>query len=71
MFRVKKIYEIKVIGTTSEWVEIVECPQCKHEFARTVTEGCFHRREDPLACPECRYPFNIKDINPSRRKQIE
>lgn len=74
-FKILKTYPIKNLGTTHEYIEIVECPRCKQEFPRHLSSGCFHEDIDPEACPKCNYPFNNylniqpedKDINPSKR----
>jgi ssDNA-binding Zn-finger/Zn-ribbon topoisomerase 1 len=70
-FKVLKTYPIKNLGTSHEYIEIVECPRCKEEFPRLVRSGCFNVHIDPETCPKCNYPFNIQpkdeDINPSKR----
>lgn len=68
--KVKKTYCLKSLGTTREYIEIVECPECRHEYARKVSSGCFHHHVDPIACPKCGYPFKQlqeKVVNPSKR----
>lgn len=69
------------MGTTHEYIEEVECPNCNNIFTRKCSSGCFHHRCDPIACPKCRYPFHKymheagkekePDINPSRRLRPE
>lgn len=71
---VKKTYPFKDLGTTHEWIQVVECPNCHHEYARKISEGCFHSDKDPSSCPKCNYPWNViheavekARINPSKR----
>lgn len=69
--KVIKRYNIKRIGTNCEYIEIVKCPYCKAEYARSVKEGCFNVDIEPAFCPTCNYPFNDstidQELNPSRR----
>lgn len=70
--KVIKRYNIKRMGTSSEYIEIVQCPYCKTEYPRSVKEGCFNVDIEPACCPKCNYPFTDsaidKEVNPSRRK---
>lgn len=70
-------YPIQSLGTTQKYIEIVECPECKYQYPREVSTGCFHCRVHPSYCPKCNYPYsklrkkNKEEDNPSRRKKNE
>lgn len=72
--KVKKRYALPSSGTTHEFMEIVNCPNCNLEYARKVSTGCFHHHVSPFTCPKCGYPYRqIRELeeklgtNPSRR----
>lgn len=56
-FQVLKTWKGKELGTTIEFHQLVKCPDCNYEFVRDVSEGCFHSRKNPWACPKCNYPW--------------
>jgi ssDNA-binding Zn-finger/Zn-ribbon topoisomerase 1 len=69
-FTILKTYPINRSGTSSEYLQMVRCPNCKFEFARHVKEGCFNSDIDPDFCPNCNYPLIRKEkheFNPSKR----
>jgi len=80
-FKVIRIVWSSSLGTTHEYIQEVECPNCQLKFFQKCSSGCFHHRSEPICCPQCNYPFEKMmqirgkrepDINPSRRlKQDE
>jgi len=75
--KVIKRYNIKRMGSSWEYIEIVKCPYCKTEYPRSVKESCFNADIEPAFCPKCNYPLLKsdstidKELNPSRRSNNE
>lgn len=78
-FIVIKTWSGRTLGTTHEYHQRVRCPVCNFEFERNISEGCFHLRKTPWACPNCNYPLSLlseiilrktvekETFNPSKR----
>ena len=60
-FRVLKTFPGQSMGTTHEYHQLVECPECGEEFLQDVSTGCFHHHEVPMCCPKCNYPWSLID----------
>lgn len=78
-FKILKVLWSESLGTTHNYIEEVECPDCGYVFTRKSSNGCFHHSIQPFTCPRCNYPWNkpmLKsqrseedDYNPSKRNR--
>lgn len=58
IFKVRKILWSETWGTTHNYIEEVECPNCHLIFSRKISSGCLHTSYNPFTCPKCNYPWN-------------